>query len=47
MVGGSGIFEVLVDGQVVAKRHWLVFPSEDEIIEAVAKAIGPGPSPPP
>jgi hypothetical protein len=40
VVGSNGIFEVLVDDEVVAqRRHWR-FPSEEEIVRAVAKAIG-------
>ena len=38
--GSSGIFEVTVDKAVVAKRGFLGFPSEQEIVDAVAKATG-------
>jgi selenoprotein W-related protein len=38
VVGHSGIFEVAVDGKVAAKRGFLGFPSEHEIVDAVAKA---------
>lgn len=41
-VGSGGIFEVAVDGQVVAKRGFTGFPSEDEIVTAVANASKPG-----
>ena len=36
--GHSGIFEVAVDGSVVAKRGFMGFPSEQEIVDAVSKA---------
>lgn len=39
-VGSGGIFEVAVDGRVVAKRGFVGFPSESEVVEAVAKALG-------
>ena len=43
-IGSSGIFEVSVDGAVVAKRGFTGFPSEEEIVQAVSKAQGkPGP----
>jgi len=37
-VGSGGIFEVAVDGNVVAKRGFLGFPSEQDIVSAVAQA---------
>jgi selenoprotein W-related protein len=37
-VGSSGVFIVEVDGKVVAKRGFLGFPSESEIVSAVAEA---------
>ena len=37
--GKDGIFEVAVDGAVVAKKTWMGFPTEDEIVQAVAKAL--------
>jgi selenoprotein W-related protein len=44
--GSGGIFEVAVDGAVVAKRGFLGFPSEQEIVDAVAKAgVGKSPAP--
>jgi hypothetical protein len=39
-VGSSGIFEVAVNGSVVAKRGMTGFPSEEEILDAVGKALG-------
>lgn len=38
--GSGGIFEVAVNGRVVAKKSLLGFPSEAEIVEAVARALG-------
>ena len=38
-VGSGGIFEVSVNGRVVAKKSLLGFPSEGEIVEAVGKAL--------
>ncbi len=38
--GSSGTFEVTVDGKVVAARKFWGFPSEQEIVAAVANAIG-------
>lgn len=43
-VGSGGIFEVAVDGAVVAKRGFLGFPSEEEIVAAVVKAQGRAPA---
>jgi len=37
-VGSSGVFEISVDGAVVAKRGFVGFPSDDEIVNAVAQA---------
>jgi selenoprotein W-related protein len=42
-VGTSGTFEVTVDGEVVAARKFWGFPTEQEIVAAVAKAIGQPP----
>ncbi len=39
-VGSSGIFEVAVNGSVVAQRGMSGFPSEEEIVDAVGKAMG-------
>jgi predicted Rdx family selenoprotein len=38
--GHNGIFTVAVDGEIVARKTWSGFPSEDEIVAAVAKRIG-------
>lgn len=39
--GSGGIFEVAVDGRVVAKKALGHFPSEQDVVEAVSKAMGP------
>jgi selenoprotein W-related protein len=40
-VGPSGSFSVEVDGAVVAEKRLICgFPSDDEIVAAVSKAIG-------
>lgn len=36
--GHGGIFEVKVDGAVVAKKTWSGFPSDEEIVQSVARA---------
>jgi selenoprotein W-related protein len=38
--GQGGIFEVAVDGRVVAKKTFWGFPNEAEIAAAVGKALG-------
>jgi hypothetical protein len=38
--GPSGSFEVSVDGKAVAGRSRSGFPTEDEIVNAVADALG-------
>jgi len=38
--GAPGTFEVKVNGDVVAARKFWGFPSEQEIVAAVSKAIG-------
>lgn len=38
--GRGGIFEVKVDGRVVAKKTYNGFPTEAECIEKVGEAIG-------
>ena len=38
-VGPSGSFEVAVDGEVVARKRLWRFPTESEIVEAVANAL--------
>jgi hypothetical protein len=40
VAGSNGIFEVVVGEKVVAERDFWKFPSEDEIIHAVSKALG-------
>lgn len=39
--GGSGVFEVAVDGRVVIKKTGLAFPSEQEVVDAVFRALKP------
>ena len=39
-VGAPGSFVVLVDGETVAEKQWLGFPSEEEILAAVKKKMG-------
>lgn len=34
------MFTVAIDGKVVAGRSFAGFPSEEEIVDAVAKALG-------
>ena len=38
--GHGGIFTVAVDGEVVAKKTFMGFPEEDEIVHAVAQRLG-------
>ena len=38
--GHSGIYEVAVDGRVVIRKQTLAFPTEQEVVDAVAKALG-------
>jgi selenoprotein W-related protein len=38
--GASGVYEVAVDGRVVIKKQTLAFPTEQEIVDAVAKVLG-------
>jgi selenoprotein W-related protein len=40
-VGHSGIFEVAVDGKVVAAKTRAGFPSEEEVADAVSRAAPP------
>ena len=44
-MGPSGSFIVEVDGQPVVKKESLGFPTDQQIVEAVAKVVG-GPSTP-
>ena len=39
-VGTPGSFQVWVDGKVVAEKHLMGFPSEEEIVGAVGVALG-------
>jgi hypothetical protein len=41
--GHSGIFEVAVAGKVVASKGRSGFPSEQEILDGVSKALGVAP----
>ncbi len=38
--GPSGSFEVAVNGRTVVKKETLAFPTEREILDAVAKELG-------
>jgi predicted Rdx family selenoprotein len=40
VVGHGGIFEVAVDGVVVAKKTWAGFPDEATCVREVARAVG-------
>lgn len=42
--GHGGIFTVAVDGVVVAKKTLTGFPSEEEVVRAVEKALQTSPS---
>jgi hypothetical protein len=40
-VGGkTGEFSVWVDGQLVAKKGWVRFPSDQKVLDAVRAAVG-------
>lgn len=39
-VGAPGSFQVWVDGKVVAEKHVMGFPTEEEIVGAVGDALG-------
>jgi selenoprotein W-related protein len=39
-VGPSGSFIVEVDGKQVVRKESFAFPSEQQIVEAVSKALG-------
>ncbi|GMU01785.1 hypothetical protein KH5H1_59050 [Corallococcus caeni] len=39
--GGSGVFEVAVNGRVVIKKTGLAFPTEQEVVDAVFRAMKP------
>jgi selenoprotein W-related protein len=40
--GSSGIFEVAVDGKVVACKGRNGFPTEQEVVDAVSRSMGSG-----
>ena len=35
----GGVFEVRVDNRVVAKKTWMGFPTEEEVLEEVQAAL--------
>jgi len=39
-VGAPGSFQVWVHGKVVAEKHVMGFPTEEEIVGAVGAALG-------
>lgn len=39
VAGSGGIFEVAVDGKVVAKKGMAGFPTEQEVVKAVGAAL--------
>jgi len=39
-MGSGGIFEVSVDGRVVAAKSLGQFPTEKDVVDAVSKAAG-------
>jgi selenoprotein W-related protein len=39
-VGPSGSFEIAVDGKTVVKKESLGFPTEKQVVDAVAKELG-------
>lgn len=39
--GSAGIYEVAVNGRVVLRKAGLAFPTDQEVVDAVAKAVGP------
>jgi hypothetical protein len=41
-VGAPGSFVVLVEGEPVAEKNFIGFPSEEEIVAAVRKKIAAG-----
>lgn len=38
--GSGGIFEVAIDGRVVAKKELGRFPTEKDVVDAVSAALG-------
>ncbi len=39
--GPSGSFEIAVNGRTVIRKESLAFPTEQEVVDAVAKVLGP------
>lgn len=39
-MGPSGSFEIAVDGRTVLKKETMAFPTEQQVVEAVAKELG-------
>lgn len=39
--GPSGSFEIAVAGRTVVRKAGLAFPTEQEVVDAVARALGP------
>ncbi len=39
-MGPSGSFEIAVDGKTVLKKESLGFPTDKEVVDAVAKELG-------
>jgi selenoprotein W-related protein len=39
-VGPSGSFEIAVDGKTVWKKESMAFPTDQQVVEAVAKELG-------
>lgn len=39
-VGAKGQYEVFVDGKSVIKKSMMSFPSEEEVVDAVSRALG-------
>lgn len=40
LTGAPGVFEVAVNGRPVVKKAGLAFPTEQETVDAVARALG-------
>jgi hypothetical protein len=43
--GGRGEFTVWVGDHLVAKKGWLGFPDDEQVLRAVREAIAPAPDP--
>lgn len=39
--GDRGEWRVLVDGREVARKGWILFPSDEKVVEAVRAALHP------